>query len=129
MYDLRQLGATLPRSLMVMEELRPGFTTDDNAPKFQGETPTGCDRIQVEDAEELLAVGGQLIGANVSDEDQEIWFLTKAGEIIRATGEGSAKFYIVDPEEAQDHLETYADEEALTVLQNLGIFPTPGNTL
>jgi hypothetical protein len=121
LHNLKKFGAALPESLMIVEELDKSFMIDTKAPKFTGERKTGCDPISTELAENLLE-NSRLIGAHISDNDQEIWFLSQAGEIFRSTGEGTPKFYAVDAEEASLMLDGYADEQALEVLTNLGLY-------
>lgn len=120
-YNLRNLGATLPSSLMVVEELTADFKIDPSAPKYSGTTGEGMNRLYDEEATKLLD-NCRLIGASVSDNDQEIWFLSQAGEVFRATGEGSARFFQVEESEFEDYLESYADDTALEALSQLGIY-------
>jgi len=58
----------------------------------------------------------------MADNDQEIWFLTKAGEFIRVTGDGSPRFYVVDRDAAPWWMEDLADAEQLAILGNLGMY-------
>jgi hypothetical protein len=120
-YNLRNDGASVPSWLAVVEELRGDFKINPNAPKYGGSRGEGMNRLIEQDAAPLLK-DCRLIGSHVETGDQEIWFLSQAGEIYRVTGDGSARFYHVEESEYSLYLDSYADEEAAKVLSELGIF-------
>lgn len=120
-YDLSELGAALPRSLMLVEEFDETYQCDETAPRSDG-LPDKFGRIWEDTAKSLLA-DARLLAASVDDNDQEIWFITKAGEFVRATGDGSATFYVVGREDAIVHLEDFAEDESIARLRELGLLP------
>ncbi len=121
-YDLGKLGASLPHHMKIVEELDGSFTINPSAPKYTGLRQHGIDKITEADALSL-SKDCRLIGAHVETGDQEIWLLTQAGEIIRATGGGEdVRFYIVEPTEAPFYLEAYGDEKAVEALAKLGLY-------
>jgi hypothetical protein len=122
MYNLANLGASLPRDMQIVTLLDADFAINPSAPKYEGPREQGVDKISQQEAIRLTE-NCRLIGAHVESGDQEIWFLTQAGEIVRATGEGTdVKFYVVETSEAPFYLDSYADEEALAVLEKLGLY-------
>lgn len=120
--DLSKYGASLPSAMKVVDELDGSFKIDPAAPKYQGPRGQGIDKISEEDAIRLTR-DARLIGAHVESGDQEIWYLTQAGEMIRATGEGEdTRFYVVEPNEAPFYLDAYGDEAAVEALVKLGLY-------
>jgi hypothetical protein len=120
-YNLKNDGASVPGWLSVVEELTVDFKIDASADKYSGRVGDGMNRLYEEDAVELLQ-DCRLIGSHVESGDQEIWLLSRAGEIFRVTGDGAARFYHVEPSEYGLYLETYAGEDELSVLSNLGVY-------
>ena len=120
-YNLKNDGASVPGWLSVVEELTTDFRIDANAKKYSGNVGEGVNRLYEEEAAELLR-DCCLISSHVESGDQEIWLLSKAGEIFRVTGDDSARFYHVEPSEYEFFLGTYAGEDELAVLSNLGVY-------
>jgi hypothetical protein len=120
-YNLRNGGASVPSWLAVVEELSGDFRVDPAAPKYTGSLSEGMNRLTEEEAAALLT-DCRLIGSVVSDNDQEIWLLSQAGEVFRVTGDGSSRFYHVEESEYAPYLDAYSDEDSLRILSDLGIY-------
>lgn len=120
-YNLRNDGASVPSWLAVVKELASDFQINPSAPKYDGSVGDGMNRLTEQDAAPLLK-DCRLIGLHVESGDQEIWFLSQAGEVFRVTGDGSARFFHVEDSEFALYLDDYGTEEALKALSDLGIY-------
>lgn len=112
-YNLRNDGASVPSWLAVVKELSSDYQVDPNAPKYSGSLSEGMNRLTDEEAATLLK-DCRLIGSVVSDNDQEIWLLSQAGEVFRVTGDGSARFYHVEESEYAFYLDDYIPMRTLS---------------
>lgn len=126
--DLRHYGASIAAQLRVMEDLDSVFAIDPAAVTYGQPFRTECDRVDESDAISLLR-GGRLICASVQDNDQEIWMVSKGGDIFRITGSEDPKYHIAEPTYAQEFLSGFADDDAISNMRRIGLFKTPASKL
>lgn len=101
------------------------FRIDTAAPRL----PDDIERLTAVDVEGILA-GAHEICSTEADNDTDTWFLTRAGQFVRRTGEGADRFYVWPIDEAFDFLGDLVEAEAWSrvtaLLEEASItLPTP----
>lgn len=83
---------------------------DSSAPRYDATT----ERSSFEDVAHVMK-GATEICETIQDNDSERWSVTKAGQLVRQTGEDLDRYYVFerDDQDAIDMLVGMADDEAL----------------
>lgn len=90
------------------------FRIDATAPKL----PDNIERLAASDVEGILT-GAHEICSSVADNDTDAWFLTRAGQFVRRTGEDADRFYVWPIDEAFDFLGDLVEENVWAKVKSL----------